>query len=103
MSLEAEFAFLSACHSGGGNTAFTHEGLVGLTRALAAGGTLTSAASYWNLPDSEVTVEMVKTFYRHILNKLGKGEALQKAMIEAIDKNREAPYKWGGLFLTGLN
>jgi len=50
---------------------------------------------------------MIKTFYRHVLDKkdsrCGKSTALREAMLEAIKENREAPEKWGGFFLTGLN
>lgn len=105
MRLEADLVFLSACHSGKGNASNIYEGLVGLTRAFASSGALTTVSSYWELPDQPVTVELVKTFYKHILEDkpLGKGAALQKAMVEAIEKHREEPLKWGALFITGLD
>ncbi len=107
MNLQAELAFLSACYSGRGSTENIHEGLVGFTRAFASSGVLTTATSYWKLPDTDETVDMITIFYRLLLDKngpkLGKAEALQKAMLEAIKCNREDPHKWGALFLTGIN
>ena len=103
MKFEAEFAFIAACYSGRGNTAYSHEGLIGLTRALASGGVLTSASSYWKLPDTPETVRIIETFYTHVVGGVGKAKALQMAMREAINKKRDAPDLWGALFLTGID
>ncbi len=107
IKLQAELVFLSACYSGQGNSEYIHEGHIGLTRAFASGGALTSVSSYWKLPDTEENIELIKTFYSHVLGsgvpKVGKAVALRKSMVEAIDRYRENPDKWGALFLTGIN
>lgn len=106
LKLAAECAFLSACYSGRGNLAYMHEGIVGMTRALLAGGTLTTASSLWKLPDSTEIVNMIEHFYFYALGrggvKMNKAVALREAMLMAMATSKEAPDLWGGIFLAGL-
>ncbi|WP_075883641.1 CHAT domain-containing protein [Candidatus Protochlamydia sp. W-9] len=102
--LRTELVFMSACFSGRGK--LHREGSVGPVWSFLAAGALSTVATYWRLPDSDLTIQMVETFYRHLLGiemeKLNKAQALQKAMLVGIEKARERPDRWGAFFLSGL-
>ncbi|WP_075883643.1 CHAT domain-containing tetratricopeptide repeat protein [Candidatus Protochlamydia sp. W-9] len=104
LALRAELVFMSACFSGRGK--LHGEGSVGPVWSFLAAGALSTVATYWRLPDTELTLEMVKTFYRHLLGieveKLNKAQALQKAMLVGIEQAKERPDRWGAFFLSGL-
>ncbi|KIC74344.1 CHAT domain-containing tetratricopeptide repeat protein [Candidatus Protochlamydia amoebophila] len=105
LRLRTELVFMSACFSGRGK--LHGEGSVGPVWSFLAAGALSTVATYWRLPDSDLTIQMVDTFYRHLLGiemeKLNKAQALQKAMIMAIRQKREQPHLWGAFFLSGLH
>ncbi|MBS4163427.1 Uncharacterized protein PRO82_000729 [Candidatus Protochlamydia amoebophila] len=105
LTLRTELVFMSACFSGRGK--LHREGSVGPVWSFLAAGALSTVATYWRLPDSDLTLQMVDTFYRHLLGieaeKLNKAQALQKAMLLAIEQKREKPHLWGALFLSGLH
>ncbi|KIC74342.1 CHAT domain-containing protein [Candidatus Protochlamydia amoebophila] len=86
LRLRTELVFMSACFSGRGK--LHGEGSVGPVWSFLAAGALSTVATYWRLPDSDLTLQMVDTFYRHLLGtgveKLNKAQALQKAMLMAI-------------------
>ncbi|MBS4164950.1 Uncharacterized protein PRO82_002292 [Candidatus Protochlamydia amoebophila] len=104
LTLRTELVFMSACFSGRGK--LHGEGSVGPVWSFLATGALSTVATYWRLPDSDLTLQMVETFYRHLLGmgleKLNKAQALQKAMLMAIRQEREQPHLWGAFFLSGL-
>ena len=103
--LHASLVFMSACFSGRGK--LQEEGSIGHIWSFLAAGALSTIATHWRLPESDLTVEMVKTFYSHLLGigtkKLNKAQALQKAILLGIEKDRENPHRWGAFFLSGLN
>ena len=104
MDLKAELVFLSACQSGRGTRA--QEGSVGLIWSLLGAGAEAAIATYWNLPDTDLTVQMVKECYARILGlhpegKQSKAVALQKALLTGIAAERERPDRWAALFLSG--
>ncbi|MBS4164940.1 Uncharacterized protein PRO82_002282 [Candidatus Protochlamydia amoebophila] len=105
LRLRTELVFMSACFSGRGK--LHREGSVGPVWSFLAAGALSTVATYWRLPDSDLTLQMVDTFYRHLLGieeeKLNKAQALQKAMLTAIEQKREQPDLWGAFFLSGLH
>ncbi len=105
LSLHTDLVFMSACHSGRGK--IQREGSIGPIWSFLAAGALSTVATYWPLPETELTLQMVETFYRHLLGvgveKLNKAGALQKAMLMAMEKERDKPRQWGAFFLSGLS
>ncbi|CAF24681.1 CHAT domain-containing protein [Candidatus Protochlamydia amoebophila] len=105
LTLHSELVFMSTCFSGRGK--LHGEGSVGPVWSFLAAGALSTVATYWRLPDSDLILQMVDTFYRHFLGievkKLNKAQALQKAMLMAIAQKREKPHLWGAFFLSGLS
>ncbi|MBS4163213.1 Uncharacterized protein PRO82_000511 [Candidatus Protochlamydia amoebophila] len=104
LALRAELIFMSACFSGRGKS--HKEGIVGPVWSFLAAGALSTVATYWRLPDTKLTLQMVETFYRQFLGigeeKLNKAQALQKAILVGIEQARERPDRWGAFFLSGL-
>ncbi|CAF22766.1 CHAT domain-containing protein [Candidatus Protochlamydia amoebophila] len=105
LTLRTELVFMSTCFSGRGK--LHGEGSVGPIWSFLAAGALSTVATYCELRDSVLTLQMVDTFYRHLLGigleKLNKAQALQKAMVMAIEQKREKPHLWGAFFLSGLH
>lgn len=112
LSLNADLAFLSACHSGQGKV--YREGSVGLPFAFLAAGASSVIATRWKIRDS-ATQEIVQKFYQHYLGDseqakqallakkpFGQAEALREAMIFAKQKWPDKPHIWGAFFLAGL-
>ncbi|CAM0117469.1 hypothetical protein RSOCI_03870 [Rhabdochlamydiaceae symbiont of Dictyostelium giganteum] len=104
LELKADLVFMSACHLGRGN--LQKEGSIGPIWSFVGAGARSTIASYWPLPEGEMTVKMVDTFYRHYLGiktpKLGKAQALQQAVLMAMQTERNKPRQWGAFFLSGL-
>ncbi|MGR3973380.1 MAG: CHAT domain-containing protein [Candidatus Rhabdochlamydia sp.] len=104
MSLKADLVFMSACHLGRGN--LKREGSIGPVWSFLGAGAKSTIASYWPLPEGEITVKMVETFYKHYLGvetpRLSKAKALQQAVLEAMKTERNKPRQWGALFLSGI-
>ncbi|MGR3973991.1 MAG: CHAT domain-containing protein, partial [Candidatus Rhabdochlamydia sp.] len=104
MSLKADLVFMSACHLGRGN--LKQEGSIGPVWSFLGAGAKSTIASYWPLPEGDMTVKMVETFYRHYLGidtpKLSKAKALQQAVLMAMKIERDKPRQWGSFFLSGL-
>ncbi|MGR3912393.1 MAG: tetratricopeptide repeat protein [Candidatus Rhabdochlamydia sp.] len=104
MKLKADLVFMSACHLGRGN--LKQEGSIGPIWSFLGAGASSTIASYWPLPDGEVTVKMVDTFYRHYLGidmpQQSKAKALQQAVLMAMKMDRNKPRQWGAFFLSGL-
>ncbi|MGR3912605.1 MAG: tetratricopeptide repeat protein [Candidatus Rhabdochlamydia sp.] len=104
MSLKADLVFMSACHLGRGN--LKREGSIGPIWSFLGAGAKSTIASYWPLPDSGVTVQMVETFYKHLLGidvpKLNKAQALREAILMGMRNNRDNIEQWGAFFLSGL-
>lgn len=84
-----------------------------MPHSFLAAGALSVVATHWELPASKLTIEMIKAFYGHALGTseasqekgapLSKAEALRKAMLLGINRERDRPELWGALFLTGLS
>ncbi|MGR3973929.1 MAG: CHAT domain-containing protein [Candidatus Rhabdochlamydia sp.] len=104
MSLKADLVFMSACHLGRG--LLKREGSIGPIWSFLGAGAKSTVASYWPLPDGQITVKMVEEFYKHYLgigtSKLSKATALQQAALLAMKTERDQPRQWGAFFLSGL-
>ena len=92
---------LSACQTGLGKEV-RGEGLIGLTRGFMYAGASSVVASLWKV-DDEATAELMKRFYR---NMLEDGMAPAAALREAQNSFRQhpiwsAPYYWAGFTLQG--
>ncbi|CAM0117211.1 hypothetical protein RSOCI_02565 [Rhabdochlamydiaceae symbiont of Dictyostelium giganteum] len=104
LTLKAELVFMSACHLGRGN--LKREGSIGPIWSFLGAGAKSTIASYWPLPEGDMTVKMVDTFYRHYLGidtpPFNKAKALQQAVLMAMKTERNKPRQWGAFFLAGL-
>ncbi|MGR3912885.1 MAG: CHAT domain-containing protein [Candidatus Rhabdochlamydia sp.] len=104
LKLKADLVFMSACHLGRGN--LKREGSIGPVWSFLGSGAKSTIASYWPLPEGDMTLKMVDTFYQHYLGvgtlKLNKAKALQKAVLMAMKTERNKPRQWGAFFLAGL-
>lgn len=92
---------LSACQTGLGKDV-RGEGLIGLTRGFMYAGASSVVASLWKV-DDEATAELMKLFYR---NMLEEGMTPAAALREAQNSFRQhptwsAPYYWAGFTLQG--
>jgi CHAT domain-containing protein/tetratricopeptide (TPR) repeat protein len=103
--LNAELVFMSACHSGRGK--LQKEGNIGPNWSFLAAGALSTVATYWELPASDTSNDMIKIFYSHMMGdpvgKLDKARALQKAILYGLKKNPKDPRQWAPFFLTGVD
>ncbi|CAM0117459.1 hypothetical protein RSOCI_03820 [Rhabdochlamydiaceae symbiont of Dictyostelium giganteum] len=104
LNLKTDLVFMSASQMGRGN--LKQEGSIGPIWSFLGAGARSIIASYWALPEGEMTIKMVKTFYEHYLGegapKLNKARALQKAVLMAMQAERNNPRQWGAFFLSGL-
>lgn len=100
LKLQAEMVTLSACYSGTGK--LQREGTIGPVWSFLAAGVSTVIATYWPLPESETTVQMMKMFYQHIKDGKNKAEALRKSILAVLEKEKENPNQWGAFYLSGL-
>jgi CHAT domain-containing protein len=101
LRLPAELVVLSACQTGLGKE-IKGEGLVGLTRGFMYAGAARVVASLWEVNDV-ATAELMKRFYRHMLQDgMRPAAALRAAQIEMWKKPQwQAPFYWGGFILQG--
>ncbi|HKD43914.1 MAG TPA: CHAT domain-containing protein, partial [Myxococcaceae bacterium] len=101
LKLSADLVVLSACRTALGKE-LRGEGLLGLTRGFMYAGAPRVAASLWPV-DDEATAELMKEFYRGMLQReLRPAAALRAAQI-VIQKQQlwRAPYYWAGFVLQG--
>ena len=73
--------------------------VVGLTRAFFFAGTPTVIASLWNV-DDEATAILMKSFYLHLQEGMGKAEALRQAQVE-VREEHPSPFYWAAFVLSG--
>lgn len=96
---------LSACESGRGHIE-PGEGVFGLPRALRTAGARNILMSLWHVPDRE-TSELMTFFYRSLLRKSSKADALRNAELQERQVVRkrygeDIPLYWGGFVLIGF-
>lgn len=106
--LNSDLITLSACETGRGRLA-PGEGILGLPRLLLAAGARSVLVSHWRVND-KFTSELMPAFYKaHLVDKLSKGEALNRAKKEMIESKPENgssiyhqhPFFWAPFSLYG--
>lgn len=101
LNLRAGLVVLSACQSALGQEV-AGEGMMGMTRGFFYAGAERVLVSLWNV-DDQVTVELMRHFYRGILAEhLSPAAALRAAQnaIRSQERWRD-PYYWAGFTLQG--
>ena len=99
LTLRARLVVLSCCHSGRGKV--SAEGVVGMAWALLASGARSVLASLWAIGD-EATMELMKTFYKHLRDGDNASTALHKAMKCLRESEKfSAPKNWAPFVIIG--
>ena len=101
LNLRAELVVLSACNTALGKDV-RGEGLVGIVRGFMYAGAARVVASLWKV-DDEATAELMKRFYRHMLqNNMPAAAALRAAQMEMSEQKQwHSPYYWAAFVLQG--
>ena len=101
LRLPADLVVLSACHTALGQE-IRGEGLVGLTRGFQYAGARAVLVSLWEV-DDEATAELMRLFYREMLEHGQPPAAALRTAQEALRRQPgwEAPYYWAGFVLQG--
>ncbi len=101
LRLANELVVLSACSTALGKDV-RGEGLIGLTRGFMYAGAPRVIASLWKV-DDEATTELMKLFYRNLLQKqMTAAAALSAAQAEMRAQPRwRSPYYWAAFTLQG--
>jgi CHAT domain-containing protein len=98
LKLQANLVVLSACDTGGGD--LSGDGVIGLSRALAAAGTPSVAVSLWSVDDN-ATQELMVEFYQNWYSKgMNKDQAMRQAMLKVM-KSHEKPRDWAAFTILG--
>lgn len=101
LNLPADLVVLSACNTALGQDV-RGEGLVGIVRGFMYAGAARVVASLWKV-DDEATAELMKRFYRHMLQeKMQAAAALRAAQVEMWQQKQwQSPYFWAAFSLQG--
>ncbi|WP_375480576.1 CHAT domain-containing protein, partial [uncultured Nostoc sp.] len=91
---------LSACDTGLGNIS-AGEGIYGLRRALVIAGSESQMISLWKV-DDDATKELMVAYYKKLLNKRGRSEALRQTQLEMLKGEKyQHPYYWAAFIPSG--
>jgi CHAT domain-containing protein len=101
LNLPVDLVVLSACDTGLGKDV-KGEGLVGMVRGFLYAGAARVVASLWKV-DDEATAELMKQFYRQMLQEgLTPAAALRQAQIAMWQQRRwRSPFYWAAFVLQG--
>jgi CHAT domain-containing protein/tetratricopeptide (TPR) repeat protein len=101
MRLAADLVVLSACQSALGKE-ISGEGLVGLTRGFMYAGARRVIASLWQV-DDVATAELMKRFYRGLLNEQLTPAAALRAAQQELRKQPQwsSPFFWAAFVVEG--
>lgn len=101
LELDCDLVVLSACQTGRGQL-FSGEGVVGLSRAFLYAGARSVVVSLWNVSDIS-TSELMKSFYQHLISKMGNSAALREAKLQMLRSGNETrhPYYWAPFIVIG--
>ena len=95
-----ELITLSACQTAKEANANGQE-ISGLAYVLERAGAKSAIASLWNVPD-EASSEIMTQFYQNLQKGMTKSEAMQKAKLSQIEKNKDLhPFFWSPFILIG--
>jgi CHAT domain-containing protein/Tfp pilus assembly protein PilF len=100
MQLQADLVVMSACNTGRGD--ITGDGVVGLSRSLAAAGAPSMVVSLWAVKDEDTQKLMEEFYFQLWVQKLPKAQAMRQAMLKI--KTQPAlvsPKSWAGFMLVG--
>jgi CHAT domain-containing protein len=90
---------MSACRTGLGG--HNPDSVIGLSNAFLIAGAQCVVSTLWKIPDRP-TVEIMQSFYRHILNGTSIAFALREAQREALKRpSHAAPYFWAAFRAAG--
>ncbi len=102
MKLNADLVVLSGCSTGLGKYV-KGEGVMSLSRGFMYAGAPSIVLSLWQVSD-EHTSNLMDYFYKALSEGLAKGEALQKAKkqyLQKVDAFTSHPYYWASFILHG--
>ncbi len=97
MKLNADLVVLSACNTGNGR--ITGDGVIGLSRSFISAGVSSVIVSLWSVQDNPTPLLMAN-FYRQMLQKPDKAQALRQAMLTTM-KQYPSPEYWAAFTLMG--
>ena len=89
LDLSADLVVLTGCETGGGRIA-GGEGVLGLSRAFFQAGASSVLATLWPI-DDRASARFAESIYRHLLDGSSKGDALAKAMRDALARAAAEP------------
>ena len=97
--LRARLVVLSCCHSAGGE--IKAEGVVGIARVFMGAGARSVLVSLWAI-DDQATLELMRSFYHHLVKGKRASESLNQAMkcLRESDKYSDVKY-WAPFALIG--
>jgi CHAT domain-containing protein len=95
-----QLVVLSACETGLGDIA-NGEGVYGLRRAFVMAGSASQVLSLWKV-DDEGTKDWMVAYYRRLLQKEGRGEALRQTQLQMLGSGSYGhPYYWAAFIPSG--
>jgi CHAT domain-containing protein len=105
LKLDADWVVLSACNTAGSSGDHSSEALSGLARAFFYAGARALLVSHWYV-DSAATVELITNAFSELKAepRIGRAEALRRAMIGLIGKNDPLaphPAYWAPFVVVG--
>jgi CHAT domain-containing protein len=102
MSLNADLAVLSACHTADGKIS-AGEGIVGMSWAFFVAGCRATVVSQWAV-NSEATAALMAHFYRGLAQGQTPAQALRGASLALRQEARyRQPFYWAGFVLLGAD
>ncbi|HKW54225.1 MAG TPA: CHAT domain-containing protein, partial [Stellaceae bacterium] len=106
LKLDADWVVLSACNTAAGDGTPGAEGLSGLAKAFFYAGTRAVLVSHWPV-FSKAAVKLTTTAFEAMAKepRLGRAQALQKAMLSMVDSDNEPllghPMLWAPFVIVG--
>jgi CHAT domain-containing protein len=91
-----ELLVLSGCETIRGD----EQTALGLAGIAVRAGARSTIGTLWQVPDDSSSKLMVK-FFNNIKNKTNKAEALRRAQVDILYKDKKPPYDWAGFVLLG--
>jgi CHAT domain-containing protein len=99
LDLNCDVAALTACQTGLGKV-ISGEGTMGMGRAFQYAGAKSVLMSLWSVAESS-SVDLVTSFFRHLMSGKNKLEALRLARDEIRKAGYDHPFFWAPFILVG--